>query len=156
MVTPAEPVLKTKMEDMGSLKAPRSVPQSKGKKAHLLEIIVQSAAREMPNVDPNKVIEAVGMKVQKEGARLIQMGNTVLMITPKGPGVIELHTSSIDSPEEIVKQWRTFLTKTAKSMGIKKVLSYSNNPAITRLVQKVGLPIKISQTPQGFRYEMDI
>ena len=156
MVTPSEPVLKTKMEDMGSLRAPRQGAASKGKKAHMIEIIVQSAAREMPGVDPNRILEAVGKQVQQTKTRMIQMGNTVLAVTPKGPGVVELHTYSIDSPEEIVKTWKSFLTKTAPQMGIKKVLSSATNPAINRLVQRIGLPVKISQTPQGFSYELDV
>ena len=155
MVTPAEPVLKTKMEDMGSLKMPSQKSDSPQKKKHLIEIIVQSVAKEAPGSDPNKTIEVIG-KLTQQGARLLQMGNTVLMMQPTGPAEVSVHTFTVDSLPIAVKQWRTFLTKTAPQMGIKKVKSTSNSPAITRLVQQVGVPVQINQTPQGFTYEWNL
>jgi len=181
MVTPAEPVLKTKMEDMGSLRGPRKpAPKTTGesgpkhqpaapgsitqKRMHIIDIIKQSLQKEMPGTNPNKGIEAIGKMVQKHEAVVIQLGNTVFLLKHLKPYTVELHTMSTEPASKIIERGRTFLTKTAPEMGIKKVISFSTSPALNKMVEQLGLPVKITQSQQmvgkkmvpAYKYEIDV
>jgi hypothetical protein len=181
MVAPAEPLLKTKSEDVGSLRGPRQTapkpaqpsgpkhpPAPAGsinqKRLHIIDIIKQSIQKEMPGFDVNKGIEAIGKMVQKHQAVVIQMGNTVFLLKYLQPYTVELHTMSVEPPNKIVERWRTFLTKTGPEMGVKRVVSFSTSPAINKLVEQIGLPVKISQSQQmmgnrmvpAYKYEIEI
>lgn len=181
MVTPAEPILKQKSEDMGSLRGPRQSgpktvapsgpkhqPAAPGsiiqKRMHIIDIIKQSLQKEMPGFDVNKGIEAIGKMVQKHEAVVIQLGNTVFLLKHVQPFTVELHVMSTEPPAKMIERGRTFLTKTAPEMGIKKVISYSTSPALNKLVEQLGLPVKINQSQQmvgkkmvpAFKYEIDV
>jgi hypothetical protein len=181
MVTPAEPILKGKSEDMGSLRGPRKPapkaaepsgpkhePAAPGsitqKRMHIIDIIKQSLQKEMPGTNPDKGLEAIGKMVQKHEAAIIQLGNTVFLLKHLQPYTVELHTMSTEPPAKIVERWRTFLTKTGPEMGVKKVVSFSTTPAINKLVEQIGLPVKTTQSQQmmgkkmvpAYKYEIEI
>ena len=68
MVTPAEPVLKTKMEDMGSIRGPRK-PKAE-QQLRPTEIIKQSAAKEAPGMNPDQVLGTLNALVQQGAVKL--------------------------------------------------------------------------------------
>jgi hypothetical protein len=140
MVAPAEPVLKTKMEDMGSLKAPKA--KSGPKYRDPMEILQESTVRDMKGQgDPNKILNGLSVLMKMGIAKPIQMGNTVFVIFPKQAGIVEVHLATLDRVQDLPDRFRN-LANTLKQMGYKQAVLHSDNPAFDRIADRVGLPIK--------------
>ena len=144
MVTPAEPVLKTKMEDMGSLRGPRK-PAAK-KVTPTPDIIRQSAEKETGG-NADQIINALAALVQKGSIKLLRIGDTVFSIMPKQAGTVEFHTFTVEDPETLVKRFKAGVNS-LKQMGYKKAVTYAESPAFVKIAQQSGLPVKISQGHQ--------
>ena len=144
MVAPAEPALKGKAADMGSLR-PKKAKAPQSNKLNSLEIIQQSAQKEMGGQgDVNQIINGISVLVQMKKVQLLQIGNTVFTIMPKGGGTAELHTFTVESPEELVKRFQS-AAKSIKNMGFNRVITYAESPAFVKIAQQTGLPVKIAQ-----------
>lgn len=168
MAAPSQPLIsgKAPKANMGSLKSP-TPPKQGGEKLKAVmpeEILRQSLQKEMPpGTDINKVIFGIKYMVKSNKVKLLQLGNTVFLITPKPNGIAELHTSSIESPQNIVKRWKV-LPNSLKQMGFKKAESFSTDPNTIKLVQMTGLPVKINQGQRmmggkmvpAYTFEMDL
>jgi hypothetical protein len=149
MVAPAEPVLKTKMEDMGSLRGPRK-PKAP-EQLRPVEIIKQSAAKEAPNMNPDQVLSTLNALVQRGAVKLLQIGNTVFSIIPKGGNTAEFHTFTVEAPEKLVDRFKAG-ANSLKQMGFKQAVTYSESPAFVKMAKQTGLPVKVThgeQTVQG-------
>ena len=147
MVTPAEPMLKTKMEDMGSLRGPRkSAPKAEtSNKLNALEIIKRSAEAEMKGQgNPEGIVLGISTLIKAGKIKLLQLGNTVFMIMPKQAGTAEFHTFTVEKPETLVKRFKAG-AKALKQMGFKTAVTYSESLAFVRMAQQSGLPVKISK-----------
>ena len=147
MVTPAEPVLKQKAQDMGSLRAPRGERPKGQKQMQTVDIIRQSAAQEVPGSDPEQIVNALGAMVQKGMVKLVQIGNTVFSILPKGGNTAEFHTFTVEDPQTLVKRYHAG-ANTLRQMGFKKAVTYAESPAFVKMARQTGLPVKVSQGMQ--------
>ena len=147
MVTPAEPVLKQKSEDMGSLRGPRKGGAKTQQQMRPVEIIKQSAQQESPNMDPEQVVNIIGALVQRKAMQLVQIGNTVFSVMPKGGQTAEFHTFTVEDPQTLVQRFKAG-ANTLKQMGFKQAVTYSENPAFVKMAQQTGLPVKINQGQQ--------
>ena len=145
MVTPAEPVLKTKMEDMGSIRGPRK-PKAE-QQLRPTEIIKQSAAKEAPGMNPDQVLGTLNALVQKGAVKLLQIGNTVFSVMPKGGQTAEFHTFTIESPEKLVDRFKAG-ANSLKQMGFKQAVTYSESPAFVKMAKDTGLPVKVTKGTQ--------
>ena len=147
MVAPADPMLKGKSPDMGSLR-PKKAKAPSGQKMSSVEIIQRSAQQEMGGQgDPNQVVNGIAVLVQMGKMQLLQLGNTVLTIMPKGGGTAEIHIFTVEPPEELVKRFQT-AAKSIKGMGFNRVVTYAESPAFVKMAQQTGLPVKIAQGQQ--------
>jgi hypothetical protein len=147
MVAPSEPVLKTKMEDMGSLRGPRK-SKADSSKLNSLEIIQRSAQQEMGGkADVNQIVNGLAALIQKGAVQLLQIGNTVFTVMPKQQGTVEIHTFTVEEPQTLVKRYQS-AAKSLKSMGFKRAVTYAESPAFVKIAQQTGLPVKISQGQQ--------
>jgi hypothetical protein len=148
MVTPAEPVLKTKMEDMGSLRGPRKPAGKTSSQLNSFEILKRYIPKEIgPTADVNKTLNQISSLIGLGLARIVQIGNTVFLIMPKGGQTVELHTASEEPMSELPKRL-VALSKTLKQMGFKKAVSYAPSQHWIKIVQQSGLPIKVTQGKQ--------
>ena len=147
MVAPAEPALKGKAPDMGSVR-PKKAKAPQSNKLNALEIIQQSAQQEMGGKgDVNQIINGLAALIQQGAMQLLQIGNTVFTIMPKGGGTAELHTFTVEAPETLVKRFQS-AAKSIKSMGFNRVVTYAESPAFVKIAQQTGLPVKIAQGSQ--------
>ena len=127
------------------------------------EIIRRSAEKELPGQDIEAFMRKVIALVQTKRIQLLQIGNTVFMLQPKGDGTVEFHTSTIESPSELVKRYQAGLNS-LRELGFKKAVSYATSPAFVKIAEQTGLPVRVtqSQTMQGnqmvpaYRFEVDI
>ena len=63
----------------------------------------------------------------------------------KAPGEVEVHTFSAETPENLIQNYikgAAYLQK----IGVKKITTYSDNPAFQKVAKSTGLPVKINQT----------
>jgi hypothetical protein len=98
--------------------------------------------------DPAQVqqlIGSLGLLLQQPGNKLIQFGNSVFLVMVKAPGEVEVHTFSAETPENLIQNYikgAAYL----KKIGVKKITTYSDNPAFQKVAKSTGLPVKINQT----------
>jgi len=144
MVTPAEPMLKTKMEDMGSLRGPRKLAAPK--QMRTAEIIKQSAEKELGG-NADQIVNTLSQMVQQKKVQLLQIGNTVFSIIPKGGQTAEFHTFTVEDPEKLVDRFKAG-ANSLKQMGFKQAVTYSESPAFVKMAKQTGLPVQISQGHQ--------
>jgi hypothetical protein len=91
------------------------------------------------------VMKALADMIQKKTARLIQFGNTVFWATQKGPGTVDVHIFTEESPKVLVKriqqayQW-------AKDKGFKKITSTLTDGEMMKILKMAGLPYSVQQT----------
>ena len=166
MVAPAQPMIGKASKDkdvMGAIRQKKTGKQAENVKLTMPQIIESYLKTENPNLDINKAMSSLSNFVKTKGTKFIQIGNTVFMITPQGKGNVELHTMTVEPMDTVVQRWKT-IPKTLKEMGFKHLISYGLTPGINRLVQRTGLPVKISQSQmmQGdkmvpaYRYDLDL
>ncbi|NBX51848.1 hypothetical protein EBT25_18385, partial [bacterium] len=135
MVAPAEPTLKGKAPDMGSVRPPKAKAKTGGK-LNSVEIIQRSAQQEMGGQgDVNQIVNGISVLVQMGKMQLLQLGNTVFTIMPKGGGIAEIHIFTVDKPEELVKQFKS-AAKAIKNMGFRQVVTYAESPAFVKMAQQ--------------------
>jgi len=116
------------------------------------EIIRQDAQRN--GFNPQQILETIAkLKLTNKNIQLAQMGNTVFLLMRTPPSTVEIHTFTIENPKEIIghlKGLATFL----KKAGIKQGFTYSDQPIFKQLVERSGMPIKITQTTKQMGNEM--
>jgi len=116
------------------------------------EIIRQDAQRN--GFNPQQILETIAkLKLTNKNIQLAQMGNTVFLLMRTPPSTVEIHTFTIENPKEIIghlKGLATFL----KKAGIKQGFTYSDQPIFKQLVERSGMPIKITQTTKQIGNEM--
>jgi len=147
MVTPAEPVLKTKMEDMGSIRGPRKPAASGGKKVTPTPDIIRQSAEKETGGNADQIINALAALVQKGSIKLLRIGDTVFSIMPKQAGTVEFHTFTVEDPETLVKRFKAGVNS-LKQMGYKQAVTYAESPAFVKMAKQTGLPVQISQGHQ--------
>lgn len=131
---------------------------------HIMEIAWQSAQREgLPEGETRAKFMAQLAALVKQGAALLPLGNTVLLIKPLEKGTAEIHTFTTEDGRALVKRY-VQAAQLAKQHGVKHIVSYADSPAFVKLAKSSGLPVKISQEPrmQGgqmrpmYRFDLDL
>lgn len=116
------------------------------------EIIRQDAQRN--GFNPQQILETIAkLKLTNQNIQLVQMGNTVFLLMRTPPSTVEMHTFTIENPKEIVGHLKGLITFLKKA-GIKKGFTYSDQPIFKQVVERSGLPIKITQTTKQMGNEM--
>lgn len=166
MVAPSKPLVGDKGGDkavMGAIRQKKTDKKAENVKLTMPQIIQAYLKMEDPNIDVNKAMNGLANLVKTRGTKFIQIGNTVFMITPQGKGNVELHTMTVEPMDTVVGRWKT-IPKTLKEMGFNHLISYGLTPGINRLVQRTGLPVKITQSQMmhgnkmvpAYRYDLDL
>jgi hypothetical protein len=165
MVAPSQPIIGKASKDkdvMGAMRQKKTGKQAENVKLDMIQIIEASVRKEMPNVDPKRAIVGVSM-VTKKGGKLVQIGNTVFLVMPQPDGSAEFHTFTVEPVDTLIKRYRSGMN-TAKQMGFKKLISYTNKPEFLKIAKDTGLPVKISQSQQmvnkqmvpAYKFEVDL
>lgn len=155
MVAPSKPLVGDKGGDkavMGAIRQKKTGKQAENVKLNMFQIIEASARKEMPNIDPRRVLVGVSA-MTKKGAKLVQIGNTVFLVMPQPDGSAEFHTFTVEPVETLIKRYRAGMN-TAKEMGFNKLTSYTNKPEFVKIAKDTGLPVKVSQSQQMINKQM--
>jgi len=109
------------------------------------DIIRKSVMRESPGTDFDKLMRQVATLLKDPKNKLIKIRNTVFLMSLIDPQTVEVHTFSSETPNRLVQNY-VGAAKMLKQQGIKKAVTYADQPGYLEVAKKTGLPVKISQT----------
>ena len=109
-----------------------------------LDIIRKAFERE-GGTDFNTFLRKLATVLKDPNNKIIQFGQSVFLMMRKAPDTVEVHTFSTEPPQELVKSFQG-LAKFLKSQGMKKAVTYADNPAYSSIAKQTGLPVKIGRT----------
>jgi hypothetical protein len=170
MVAPSGPLINPKMPkpQMGRLgpskpKEAKQVGEAGSKEETVANIIMQSLKKEAPQIDAYKTAGYLGYMEKQGKVKIVKMHNTVFILQPKGNGNVDVHTATIEPLNTVVERWRV-LPNTLKQLGYKHLTSYSEDPAIKKVAEQSGIPVKITQSQRmvgnkmvpTIQYDMDL
>lgn len=98
--------------------------------AEQIQKIVMGYARQVTKTEEeaNQFILNLASTVQQEGAKLVHFGNTVFLILVRAPGVVEVHTMSINESGLSLAKNLVDLAQYLKALGTKVMYTYSDDP----------------------------
>jgi len=122
------------------------------KQLSTVEIITQDAQRN--GLNPQQILETLGkLKLSNQNIQTTKIGNTVFLLMRTPPSTVEVHTFTVDNPKVMVTHFKN-LAKFLKKTGIKQAFTYSDQPIFKQLVERSGMPVKITQTTKQMGNEM--
>ena len=121
--------------------APVSKPQSP------FDIIKATMEKQAPPAEAAKYVAAIAAMAKKGACKPLQIGNTVFLLFPKGPGVFEFHTATTEPADVLVDRFKAGV-KAAKQLGAKQLYSYFTDPSFLRIAEMSGLQAKVTQSQQ--------
>ena len=143
-----------------------AIKEEKGDKSSkslpTVEIIRQDAQRN--GLNPQTILETIAkLKITNKNIQTARIGNTVFLIMRTPPSTAEVHTFTMDNPRVMVENFKG-LAKFLKKAGIKQGFTYSDQPIFKQLVERSGMPVKITQTTKQvggqikpvYQYTMDL
>jgi hypothetical protein len=123
-----------------------------GKSLPVVEIIRQDAQRN--GLNPQTILDTLGkLKLSNQNIQTVKIGNTVFLLMRTPPSTVEVHTFTVDNPKVMVSHFKN-LAKFLKKTGIKQGFTYSDQPIFKQLVERSGMPVKITQTTKQIGNEM--
>jgi hypothetical protein len=114
--------------------------------------ILKAALQEakIPPKDANSFMSNLAGSVKSKVSQLVQIGQTVFLINnvdnkakPLPPGTVEMYPFTIE-PNEAPQRLKV-LPNTLKQMGIKKIITRTDDPQDVAMMQSTGLPINVRQ-----------
>lgn len=141
--TPKQPSAPKKAPDVGeAMKQDRG---EGGKKKPSQIIYDNVMAQTGDQQKANAMIATIGQLVQQKKARIIQFGNTAFWATQQGPGSIDVHIFTEESPQVLVKRMRQ-AWEWAKKHGFKEVTTTLTDGRFSELIKMAGVPFTQTQT----------
>jgi len=155
MVTPAEPVLKTKMPQVGDMKMPAKKMPSK-KQANSSDIIEQTLKNQLSPQDVKGFMASLAALVQSNMAQIVQIGQTAFVFNkvdtqgkPLPEGTVMMLPFTMEA--ETFPSRLKVLPNTLKQMGVKRVLSVSDSPKDVELAKMISPNVQSKQMVQQTR-----
>lgn len=98
--------------------------------AEQIQKIVMGYARQATKTEEeaHQLIINLAQTVQEDGAKLVHFGNTVFLTLVRGPGVVEVHTMSLNESGIALAKNFVDLAHYLKGLGAKVVYAYSDDP----------------------------
>jgi len=168
MVASSGPLIQSKepkpqMGKLGPSASKQGKEGAKPKESTVADIVIQSLQKEAPQLDARKYAGYLGYMEKQGKVKIVKMHNTVFILQPKGNGNVDVHTATIEPLNTVVQRWKV-LPNTLKQLGYKHLTSYSENPAIKKVAEQSGIPVKISQSQRmvgnkmvpTIQYDMDL
>lgn len=108
------------------------------------EIITADA--EERGLDPQLILNRIAQMLRDENAKLMQSGNSVLLLEDIGDKNVALHLFTEDSPIALAKAVVVFMQE-IKGMDLDAVYGMADNEQIVQLLTSVGVPVQQSDKP---------
>ncbi len=138
-----------KMPNLGAYNAMRKQRQpqaSNGKLRPIGDVLYEAIAQDAPKgMSRDQLLQAIGQYTKTTPSKLVQVGNSVFLLTVTGPGTAEVHIFSKEPPSVWPARGKV-LVNIARSLGVKKLTSYATHPGVQKLMASSGLPVKTGQS----------
>lgn len=144
MVTPAEPVLKQKSQDMGSLRAPKSKAGGAPQHMDAFEVLKQYFTKTYGPQQIDQFMDQFARLVKSGSIQLVQIGDTVFGVMKRSNNTAEFYIATVEPVLELPKRVAA-LSKTLKNMGFKRAVSSANTPNWEQLYKQAGVPVQTSK-----------
>jgi len=132
---------------MGKLRQPK---QAAGGAMNSYEIITKVLTDEMGPGEAKQFLNNIARMVQSKQAQLVQIGQTVFLLNkidskgkPLPPGTVMMFPFSAE-PEQATQRLKV-LPNTLKQMGIKKLVSMTDDKNDVEMAKSMGPNVKVSQ-----------
>jgi deoxyxylulose-5-phosphate synthase len=122
---------------------------------HTLEILLESAKRDDPNINLKKYVQDLVTAVKGQKIFLLRMGNTVFVMRPLGGTNVEGHIATLDDLSTVQRSIGV-LFKTLKGMGFTHATGTSPSAAFVRMAKQLGASYAPVQSPHGPMYQFDM
>ena len=91
--------------------------------------------------------------IKEKSLGLLKENDTVLIFKSVDEKTLEVHVLSADSPPQMKDALAKFYQH-FKSAGIERLESYTQTPAMIRILQQAGIPVQFEK--QGSRYKIEV
>jgi hypothetical protein len=108
------------------------------------DVITQAAQREGAG-DINAFWKKLASLMQDPNNKLIQFGDTVFLMKRVAPDTVEVHTFSSEPPQKMIEAFKAG-ARMLKGQGMKKAVTYADNPGYLKVAKATGLPVKVGQS----------
>lgn len=122
--------------------------RGEGKKPQMnaIEVITKAMQSQLPQgMTIDTFMRKLATLLKQPDHKLIQIGNTVFLVKMIDPTTAEFHTFSAEGDSNLLRNYLAG-AKTLKQQGIKRAISFADNPEFVRMAEKSGLPVKIGQS----------
>jgi len=117
------------------------------------DIIRQSMEREGQGEIIDRFLVGLANGIKEKSLGLLKENDTVLIFKSVDEKTLEVHVLSADSPPQMKDALAKFYQH-FKSAGIEQLESYTQTPAMIRILQQAGIPVQFEK--QGSRYKIEV
>jgi hypothetical protein len=114
--------------------------------ATVQEILQQDIQRS--GGDFNQIYNQLQKHLGENRLRILQAGNTLLLLSVKNTGEANVHIATIDSPRELIGNIKK-LYEGMKAAGFTKAVSTVTNPMMTKVLDQAGIKYRVQKKPNA-------
>lgn len=93
----------------------------------------------------NRMLNGLANLVQKDGIRLVHLGNTLFLVLVKGKRMVEVHTMAVDeTPSSLAKNF-VALVNYLKGIGVRVAYTYADDDRYEMVAKRSRLPFQKRQ-----------
>lgn len=109
------------------------------------DVVWNASRREVPpNMSKERFLAGFAKFLKDTNSKLLQIGNTVLVLKSIGPGQAEIDLYTVEPINVLPARFKAG-AKAAKEMGYKHIVAFVDSDALMQMVPKLGLNLKVSQ-----------
>jgi hypothetical protein len=117
----------------------------------IVEIDLQKTGVDIPL---NRVMAGLNQMTER-GAKLLQEGNTLFVLTIRDKETAEFHLFNADTPQQLVINVEKF-ARLVKQLGFKRMITDFDNPKLANLFQRYQGEFKTKVTQSGDKYIAEV
>lgn len=95
--------------------------------------------------ETNRMLNGLAALVQKDGIRLVHLGNTLFLVMVKGKRMVEVHTMAVDESVSSLAKNFVMLVNYLKGIGVRVAYTYADDNRYEMVAKRSRLPFQKRQ-----------
>jgi len=95
--------------------------------------------------ETNRMLNGLAALVQKDGIRLVHLGNTLFLVMVKGKRMVEVHTMAVDESVSSLAKNFVMLVQYLKGIGVRVAYTYADDNRYEMVAKRSRLPFQKRQ-----------
>lgn len=95
--------------------------------------------------ETNRMLSGLAALVQKDGIRLVHLGNTLFLVMVKGKRMVEVHTMAVDESVSSLAKNFVMLVQYLKGIGVRVAYTYADDNRYEMVAKRSRLPFQKRQ-----------